>query len=134
MKIGNTIKWTIDHRAIATIDTTSLLPLGGNNIALGDSDVNATTTRHPSLLFSLFDNLVVTDISTPSLAASLSGGNLNLSWPEDIGAGFVLQSATNLAPPVAWSTIAVPSSVNSGTLSVSLPATNVQSFFRLKFP
>ena len=65
VKIGNTVKWTIDHRAIATIDVTSLLPLGGNNIALGDSDVNTTTTRHPSLLFSLFDNLTVTDISFP---------------------------------------------------------------------
>jgi len=133
VKIGNVVKWTIDHRAIATIDATSLLPLGGNNIALGDSDVNTTTTRHPSLLFSLFDNLVVTDVSKPSLAASLSGGNLNLSWPEDTGAGFVLQSATNLTPPVAWSTVGVPSA-SSGTLSLSLPATNAQSFFRLKFP
>lgn len=66
-KDGNIVSWTIDDTAIATIDTTTNAPLGGNNIALGDSDVNATTTRHPALLFTVFDNLVVTDVPEPSV-------------------------------------------------------------------
>src|SRR5205085_11789827 len=50
-KNGNIVSWNIDDTSIATIDISSLGALGGANIALGDSDVNSTTTRHPSLLF-----------------------------------------------------------------------------------
>ena len=69
-KNNNIVTWTIDDTSIATIDITSLGALGGNNIAIGDSDVNSTTTRHPSLLFSLIDNVVVTDqVPEPSMGA-----------------------------------------------------------------
>jgi hypothetical protein len=134
IKSGNIVRWTIDNTVIATADISGAGTLGGNNIALGDSDVNTTTTRHPSLLFAVFDNLVVTDVSMPSIQASLSSGSLNLSWPEATGAGFVLQSATNMTPPVLWSNVVATVTANAGTLSVSLPATNAQSFFRLKLP
>jgi hypothetical protein len=134
IKIGSIVKWTIDNTAIATIDSASLAPLGGNNIALGDSDVNASTTRHPSLLFSLFENLTVSDISFPTLSANLTGGNLTLSWPEATGVGFVLQSASNLSSPVSWANVPGSLASNAGTLSMTVPATNAQSFFRLKFP
>jgi hypothetical protein len=134
IKTGNNIRWTIDDTPIASADVSGLVPLGGNNFALGDSDVNTTTTRHPSLLFSLFDNLVVTDVVVPSIQASLSGGNLNLSWSEAAGGSFVLQSANGITPPVLWSNVVATITTNSGTLSVSLPTTNALSFFRLKTP
>jgi hypothetical protein len=60
-KSGATVTWEIDDTLIATVDA-SALTLGGANIALGMSDVNASTTRHPALVFTLFDNLVVTDL------------------------------------------------------------------------
>lgn len=135
-KSNNIVSWMIDSNAIATIDVTSLLPLGGNNIALGDSDVNASTTRHPSLLFSLFDNLVVTDIAPPSpptLQYGLTNGLLTLSWPEATAGGFVPQFADNLNTPVAWSNLVATVTTNSGTVSVTVPATNTQRYFRLKF-
>jgi hypothetical protein len=66
-KSNNIVTWDIDDTRIATFDA-SALTLGGNNIALGESDVNTTTARHPSLLFTVFDNLVVTDV-----AGGLSG-------------------------------------------------------------
>jgi len=59
-KNGNTITWDVDGSRIATFDASSTT-LGGNNIALGVSDANSSTTRHPSLLFTVFDNLTVTD-------------------------------------------------------------------------
>jgi hypothetical protein len=59
-KDGNTVAWDVDGARIATLDVSSIA-LGGANIALGQSDVNTTTTRHPSLLFTVIDNLVVTD-------------------------------------------------------------------------
>jgi hypothetical protein len=57
----NIVTWTIDNTLIAT-QNASALTLGGNNIALGVSDVNNSTARHPSLVFTVFDNLVVTDV------------------------------------------------------------------------
>lgn len=134
-KIGAIVKWTIDNTAIATIDTTSIGALGGNNIALGDSDVNSSTTRHPSLLFSLIDNLVVSDIAAPAIQAGVSGTNLNLSWPEATGSGFVLQYANSLtSPSTLWSNVTTTVTANSGTLSATVPTTNSQTYFRLKLP
>ena len=59
-KDNNIVTWDIDDTRIATIDVSSIF-LGGSNIALGESDVNSSTTRHPSLVFTVFDNLEVTD-------------------------------------------------------------------------
>jgi hypothetical protein len=70
-KDGNNVYWAVDDVLIAKADI-SALTMGGGNIALGVSDVNTTTTRHPSLLFTVFDNLVVTDTITVPEPASLS--------------------------------------------------------------
>ena len=129
-KNNNLVSWTIDDVAIATFDS-SALTLGGNNIAIGDSDVNSTTTRHPSLLFTLIDNLVVTKLSVP-IQFSLSNGTLQLSWPEAPAGGAVPQYADSLASPVLWSNVVATVTTNSGTVSISVPATNAQRFFRLK--
>src|SRR5258706_13761193 len=76
---GNLVTWDIDDTRIATVDlaVTPPVTLGGNNIALGVSDVNSTTTRHPSLLFTVIDNLLVTDtpvVPEPGTAAILIAG------------------------------------------------------------
>jgi hypothetical protein len=63
-KNNNIITWSVDNTLLATEDA-STLTLGGANIALGESDVNNTTARHPSLLFTVFDNLTVNSISNP---------------------------------------------------------------------
>jgi hypothetical protein len=72
-KNGNSVTWDIDDTRIATVNV-SALTMGGNNIALGESDVNATTAQHPSLLFTVFDNLTVTDVPP---AAQLGDFNNN---------------------------------------------------------
>jgi hypothetical protein len=73
-KDGNTVTWDIDDTRIATLDV-STISLGGNNIALGESDVNSTTTRHPSLLFTVIDNVQVTDtVPEPAGAAVVAAG------------------------------------------------------------
>jgi hypothetical protein len=64
-KLNNLVTWDIDDTRIATYDA-SALTLGGSNIALGQSDVNASTTRHPSLLFTVFDNLTIVDVPEPA--------------------------------------------------------------------
>lgn len=67
----------------------------------------------------------------PSIQSSFSSGNLNLSWPASAG-DFVLQTATNLTPPVTWSNVVATITTNGGTLNINLPTTNGQQFFRLK--
>ena len=62
-KNNNTVTWDVDGTRLVNADITGIT-LGGNNIALGISDVNSTTARHPSLAFLIVDNVVVTDIAT----------------------------------------------------------------------
>lgn len=78
-KLANSITWTVDGKLWATVDA-SALSLGGNNIALGTSDVNASSARFPSLAFTVFDNLVVESIPEPSTAvlAAVSMGMMGL--------------------------------------------------------
>lgn len=68
---GTNAYWFIDDALIAKQPLASLT-LGGNNIALGQSDVNTSTTRHPSLLFTVYDNLVVTDTAPVPEPTSVS--------------------------------------------------------------
>jgi hypothetical protein len=64
-KNGNQATWDIDNTRIATLDI-SAITMGGANIALGQSDVNGSTARLPSLLFTVFDNLVVESVPEPA--------------------------------------------------------------------
>jgi hypothetical protein len=72
-KSGNTVTWSIDDLLIATVDASTLGALGGNNFALGVSDVNTTTAKYPSLLFTVFDNLTVTSITPPGVNGDYNG-------------------------------------------------------------
>jgi hypothetical protein len=74
-KSGNLVSWEIDDSLIAKYDA-SALTLGGTNIAIGVSDVNASTARHPSLVFTVFDNLVVEDIAAPGVNADYNGNGV----------------------------------------------------------
>jgi hypothetical protein len=75
-KNNNSVTWSIDDNLFATVDT-SAITLGGNNIALGQSDVNTSTAQHPSLLFTVFDNLTVTDIPSTLTGDHNSDGKVN---------------------------------------------------------
>ena len=70
--------------------------------------------------------------STP-LAISESGDNLVLSWPI-YPAGFALESATSLSPPILWSTNLPPPVLVNGLNVVSISATNAAQFFQLITP
>lgn len=74
-KNNNVVTWDIDDTRIATINVASIT-MGGNNIALGVSDVNTSTTRHPSLVFTIFDNLVVEDIAPVGVPGDYNGNGV----------------------------------------------------------
>ena len=73
---------------IATYDA-GALALGGNNIALGVSDVNTSTARHPSLVFTVFDNLVVSDIVSAMPGDFNNDGSVDVAdytvWRDHLG-------------------------------------------------
>jgi hypothetical protein len=68
-----------------------------------------------------------------SLNAVKSGANLSVSWPV-YPDGFVLASATDLVPPVAWDTNNPAPVVTNSQKVVQLNATNPARFFRLQRP
>lgn len=66
----------------------------------------------------------------PRLEPLMNGNGLTLFWPGDV-AGFSLESATTLTPPVNWMPV-TNSLINLGaTVGVSVVPTNRQQFFRL---
>jgi hypothetical protein len=69
-----------------------------------------------------------------SLGIVKSGTNVVLAWPV-YPAGFHVESSTNLAPPIFWSTNNVPPPVFTNNQNVvSLVVTNSNQFFRLRQP
>jgi hypothetical protein len=69
-----------------------------------------------------------------SLAIAASETNVTLAWPV-YPAGFLVESATNLIPPVVWTTNNLPVPIiANGSNYILLNATNVNPFFRLSWP
>ncbi len=69
---GNTITWTLDGLLIATVDATAAGTFGGGNILFNQYDINAgasTDANAPFLLFGLIDNVRVSAVPEPGLAA-----------------------------------------------------------------
>ena len=80
------------------------------------------------------DNLTVTALPPP-LTIIFDGANVVLTWPAaDTGfttAGYTLESATNLVPPVAWQTNSTAPIVIGGQDVIISPISGSQQFFRL---
>jgi hypothetical protein len=68
-----------------------------------------------------------------SLDIARSGTHVVLQWPL-YPAGFVLESATNLNPPVSWNTNGPAPVVTNNQNSVVVGVTNTSQFFRLWRP
>jgi hypothetical protein len=67
----------------------------------------------------------------PQLSVATSGTNLLISWPLS-AAAFQLQSTTNLGSANSWGAVNQPLSTNGSVVSVLIPESGSQNFFRLK--
>lgn len=69
----------------------------------------------------------------PTLRASVTGGSINLSWPQWAGP-INLYSTASLNPPSAWLVVTNVPTGASGQWNLSLPVTGSARFFRLQWP
>ena len=77
----------------------------------------------------------VVPLVTPTLmAGGLSGTNFTLSFPGQPGLTYVVQQTTNLAPPVAWTTVSTLTSTGQVMQVLDSRATNAMQFYRAQVP
>jgi hypothetical protein len=74
---------------------------------------------------------LLTSLPSPQLAIKEAGTNAMVSW-SSAASGYQLWSATNLVSPVVWSNVTNASSTNGNTISVLVPVSSGQRFFRLQ--
>ncbi len=72
--------------------------------------------------------------SRPALSVVRSGKGVMVSWPSVDAAGFALQQADKLAPPISWVPVTVSITDAGSNKAVTIPATNSHQFFRLQGP
>jgi hypothetical protein len=101
------------------------LPQGGYDLqVLKKGGATVTTNEAYALAFEFF--------SEP-LAVAASGTNIALEWPV-YPAGFLVESTTNLSPPVNWNTNPPSPVLTNGQNYIFLNTTNSGQFFRLHRP
>jgi hypothetical protein len=74
---------------------------------------------------------LITSLPSPLLTITLTGTNAMVSW-SSAAAGYQLQSATNLNSSAVWSSVTQTMSTNGSTISVLMPVSRGQQFFRLQ--
>mgnify|MGYP002624628554 CR=1 FL=1 len=78
--VGNLVEWYVNGALLITVDTTEFAgDLGGGNIAFGHADINFGSSTDPlaeTLLFTLLDNIEVTELVTAADNADFDGDNL----------------------------------------------------------
>jgi hypothetical protein len=74
-------------------------------------------------------SVAVAGASWPLLSVSRSGTNVLLSWPAS-AAGFGIQSTVSLSQ--GWTNVVAPLTTNGGTISMSVPLSANQAFYRLQ--
>jgi autotransporter-associated beta strand protein len=78
--------------------------------------------------------VVPVNTNAPTLASSVVGGNLNLSWPAD-HIGWRLQNQTNsLSVGITNTWFTVPGSTNVNSMTLPINPLNPTVFFRLTYP
>jgi len=70
-----------------------------------------------------------TSTAPPTLAVARQGGAVTVSWPTT-AAAFSPESSFSLAPP-AWGAVGVALVTNGDTISITLPISSAQQFFRV---
>jgi hypothetical protein len=92
------------------------------------SDAGAATH---AILIPPTNSVLTASYVYPGIGITPGSGNVVLSWPQ-WAAGMLLYSATNLTPPVSWSPVSGALVNQNGSVTMSVPATNANCFYRLQ--
>ena len=79
------------------------------------------------------DNTVALIGTGPVVTAISIGNNLTLLWP-DTATGYRVESALRLTPTVAWNNVTGTFQTNGGSISIVMPMSGPQKFYRLIKP
>ena len=105
-------------------------------VAWGDNFYGQTTVP-PGLsgvkAIAAGENHTVALVVGPIITTTVTGNNLTLLWP-DTATGFRVQSTLNLSPPTPWIDATAIFQTNGGSISIVLPITGAQKFYRLIKP
>ncbi len=105
----------------------------GTNLLAAEVHQNSLSSSDIAFAFALDAAVVLPD--RPAVSVAASGGRVALGWPSSDPGAFRLQAATNLTPPVVWTTLTNEPAAESGAWRVTLPdGTNGCRFFRLLAP
>jgi uncharacterized repeat protein (TIGR03803 family) len=119
-------------RSFTALDPTASTNTDGS--VLDGGLVLAGTTLYGTAYFGGdADNGTVFSLSTiipPQLAIAASGANVILTWPTN-STGFKLESTTNLAPAVTWTTNSTTPGIVNGQNALTNPISGTQKFYRL---
>jgi hypothetical protein len=113
--------------------------LGTRSITMGaaiKAGLAVCANNNAALNAGLLDNVSLVSAPTTPLqmtAGFAVDGSIVLSWP-DWAAGYQLLTTTNLGQPVVWNLVTNLSSIQNGTVSVTLPKDDANRFFRLATP
>lgn len=117
---------TINFQISASASGISPIGFGNSPVTPEISDVNANP------LATLFTAGTLS-IGPVIVATASTGTTLNLFWP-DTTTGYRVESALSLSPPVTWSSEPGSLQTNGGSISIALPISGAQKFYRLAKP
>lgn len=93
--------------------------------------VPPTVANGKVYLATFANRLNVYGLLPPSLSATVLSGNVVVAWPTNNYPGYRLQSSPNLLPG-SWSDVSNSVAVTNGQFQITLPASDVSTFYRLK--
>jgi uncharacterized delta-60 repeat protein len=70
-------------------------------------------------------------MAAPALGVAATGKNIIISWPET-ATNYTLQSSSDLSPTASWGFVTNVPGTNASRLSVALPFSQAQQYFRLQ--
>ena len=148
MPEGINLDWVQYGRGGANIENSSIVwSLGNMNTNVSASmNVTADTAANGTWtnLFAVADSdgaaaanavqVLYVGVTPPVLLnIALTNNQVLLSWPSSAG-NYGLQMTTNLVSSASWSAVGNSTTTNGNTISVTIPVTKTNQFFRLEHP
>ena len=126
-KRGSTVDWVIDGIRFATISNATFT---ANNVFVGFWDPFASLSANNAVNFGLVDNVRVEVPAIAPLLTLQAGPTLKLSGSGQTGAGYIVETSTNLAD---WATVTNLTAVN-GAFEFDFAPLNedTQRYFRAR--